>query len=110
MLAEQLQGHVTTPIMPALPFCYGSNTWKPDLVPSPHLPCDCCLLDSATCLIIHREYTRELDGDCLRAILRVYARENHELRERVEALVRDAVAAGGGGGQRLMLTAAEVAP
>lgn len=86
MLAEQPQGHATTPIIDALPFCYGSNTWKQGLVPSLHLPCDCCLLDSATCLLIHREYRRELDGECLRALLRVYARENHELHARVDAL------------------------
>lgn len=71
MLAEQPQGHVTTPIMPARPLCYGSV--------ADYTPCILCSY-YRYCAVMSIELLCEIDA------LRVYARENHELRERVEAL------------------------
>ena len=91
MFAEQPAGHVTTPIMPARPLCFGRRKWMN--VFAKGMPCGDC----------DRQWPCRLDGEDLRAwctqadrnasLIRIYARENHDLRERVEALVRDAVAA-----------------
>lgn len=79
MLIEQPAGHVTTPIMPARPLCFGSG--KRDLP-----ACEYCTYAwNITCKRSHIQMKPD-SPDSLRALLRVYARENHELRERVAAM------------------------
>lgn len=79
MLAEQPQGHVTTPIMPARPLCFGRG--KRD-TPA----CSECRVSWwSECAMAHwGVMPAALDAPL--ALIRVYARENRELRERVEAL------------------------
>lgn len=86
MLIEQPAGHVTTPIMPARPLCYGSKNIH--LYPA----CEVCTYPDA-CYVeaISLKYAfslahKEKSLQYAWRALRFYARENHELRERVEAL------------------------
>lgn len=83
MLIEQPAGHVTTPIMPARPLCYGrvkAGCGRGELVPGCREEFECrgCLFEGSQLAPTGIEIAR--------ALTRVYARENHELRERVEAL------------------------
>lgn len=82
MFAEQPAGHVTTPIMPARPLCFGSL-----LSEEGYPACLVCMCDHECASTAANWWWKTHRYAYLaQPLIRVYARENHELRERVEAM------------------------